>query len=155
MCLATIYSRVPELLVQKQLITEYVMRKVNRLMYYRLSQYWDQKKLSELFEKVRSNFAAYESGTQAEIEAEIELDDSLLEEEEEVRVEGKDQVNHSACAVCQQEEAAIANAIITCACCFRRFHRMCHKPSAHASVDESLWVCGDCGSGAEHSEDEF
>jgi hypothetical protein len=152
--LATIYSQAPDLLVQKQLITEYVMQKVNWLLYYRLNQYWDQEQLCELFEKGRSNFGAYESGTQAEIEAETELDDDLLEEEEEVRLEGENQVNHSACAVCQQEEAASANAIITCVCCFRRFHRLCHTSPVRAAVDEGLWVCGNCGLGAKHSDDE-
>jgi hypothetical protein len=137
--------------------------KVNRLLYYRLNHLWDQGWLAELFEKVRTNFAAFESGknTEEEIEQEIELDDELLkevldEEVHEARATGQNerQVHHNACSVCQQEEAPSANPIFLCACCSRRFHRLCHTPPAVLEKDPSVWVCGDCGSGARDVEDE-
>jgi hypothetical protein len=89
------------------------MQTVNRLLYNRLSPFWDQQLLAELFEKVRQNFTAYENGTHEEIEAGIDEDDELLEtvlEEEEAEVRARTgvdgQVNHNACATCQQEEAS-------------------------------------------------
>lgn len=154
----------PLFVVQKQDLTEYVMRKVNRLLYYKLNQYWDQDELDNLFSRVRSNFTAFESGTRVEIEQEIEEDDELLErvldeeeEEDSRRSESNSRhVNHDACAVCQQEEAPSRNALLACSSCFRRFHRLCHTPPATAFTGNSLeWLCSECSlAGAVLSDDE-
>jgi hypothetical protein len=130
------------------------MQKVNRLLYYRLRQYWDEDTLNEMFDDVRTCFSMYENGTRAEIEQEISRDDALLEEvleqeEEDRNREGESsrEVNHDACAVCQQEEAASRNALLVYAMCFRRFHRICHTPPILESVGESFaWFCNDCSS---------
>jgi hypothetical protein len=59
--------------LQKQVLTLYVMQKVNRLLYYRLQEFREQDWLAGLFKQVEENFAAFESGkSQAEIEKEID-----------------------------------------------------------------------------------
>jgi ribosomal protein L37AE/L43A len=149
--------------LQKRIITHYVMQKVNMLLFYRLSQLWNQEWLAELFEKVRANFSAYEDGSVPgkETKEEIELDDELLEEilgeeEEDARARAsgqyEGQVNHNACSVCQHEEASpSSNPVFLCMCCSRRFHRLCHTPQEPLVEDHSLWVCEDCDSTTSHN----
>ncbi|GAQ87046.1 hypothetical protein KFL_003270130 [Klebsormidium nitens] len=81
--------------MKKQHITEYVMQKTNRLLYYRLSHYWDQTWLADLFSQLRANLAAFETVSQRDVEADIDDDDELLEavlneEEEEASRRARD-----------------------------------------------------------------